>query len=117
MTVIEYCREKTEVRELVVIRLEYAERLRLNYGSHVVSGLVHGVTDAAGKDLEQAKAGLADAKADASEKDEAYQSAIKAAQDAQDALDKAKADAVGGIHPEAPRRHGYRPARQPRPDR
>ena len=33
--------------------------------------------DAAGKDLEQAKAGLADAKADASEKDEAYQSAIK----------------------------------------
>ena len=36
--------------------------------------------DAAGKDLEQAKAGLADAKADASEKDEAYQSAIKAAQ-------------------------------------
>lgn len=35
--------------------------------------------DAAGKDLEQAKAGLADAKADASEKDEAYQSALKAA--------------------------------------
>ena len=56
--------------------------------------------DAAGKDLEQAKAGLADAKADASEKDEAYQSAIKAAQDAQDALDKAKADAVGAT-PEA----------------
>ncbi len=51
--------------------------------------------DAAGKDLEQAKAGLADAKADASEKDEAYQSALKAAQDAKDALDKAKADAVG----------------------
>lgn len=50
--------------------------------------------DAAGKDLEQAKAGLADAKADASEKDEAYQSALKAAQDAKDALDKAKADAV-----------------------
>lgn len=45
--------------------------------------------DAAGKDLEQAKAGLADAKADASEKDEAYQSAIKAAQNAKDALDKA----------------------------
>lgn len=42
--------------------------------------------DAAGKDLEQAKAGLADAKADASEKDEAYQSALKAAQDAKDAL-------------------------------
>lgn len=40
--------------------------------------------DAAGKDLEQAKAGLADAKADASEKDEAYQSAIKAAQSAKD---------------------------------
>lgn len=56
--------------------------------------------DAAGKDLEQAKAGLADAKADASEKDEAYQSAIKAAQDAKDALDKAKADAVGAT-PEA----------------
>ena len=56
--------------------------------------------DAAGKDLEQAKAGLADAKADASEKDEAYQSALKAAQDAQDALDKAKADAVGAT-PEA----------------
>lgn len=56
--------------------------------------------DAAGKDLEQAKAGLADAKADASEKDEAYQSAIKAAQDAQDALDKAKADAVSAT-PEA----------------
>ena len=50
------------------------------------------VADAAGKDLEQAKAGLADAKADASEKDEAYQSAIKAAQSAKDALDKAKAD-------------------------
>lgn len=50
--------------------------------------------DAAGKDLEQAKAGLADAKADASEKDEAYQSAIKAAQNAKDALDKAKADAI-----------------------
>lgn len=33
--------------------------------------------DAAGKDLEQAKAGLADAKADASEKDEAYQSASR----------------------------------------
>lgn len=56
--------------------------------------------DVAGKDLEQAKAGLADAKADASEKDEAYQSAIKAAQDAQDALDKAKADAAGAT-PEA----------------
>lgn len=56
--------------------------------------------DAAGKDLEQAKAGLADAKADASEKDEAYQSALKAAQDAKDALDKAKADAVGAT-PEA----------------
>lgn len=56
--------------------------------------------DAAGKDLEQAKAGLADAKADAFEKDEAYQSAIKAAQDAKDALDKAKADAVGAT-PEA----------------
>lgn len=56
--------------------------------------------DAAGKDLEQAKAGLADAKADASEKDEAYQSAIKAAQDAKDALDKAKADAVSAT-PEA----------------
>ena len=56
--------------------------------------------DAAGKDLEQAKAGLADAKADASEKDEAYQSALKAAQDARDALDKAKADAVGAT-PEA----------------
>lgn len=56
--------------------------------------------DAAGKDLEQAKAGLADAKADASEKDEAYQSALKAAQDAQDALDKAKADAVSAT-PEA----------------
>lgn len=53
--------------------------------------------DAAGKDLEQAKAGLADAKADASEKDEAYQSALKAAQDA---LDKAKADAVSAT-PEA----------------
>lgn len=56
--------------------------------------------DAAGKDLEQAKAGLADAKADASEKDEAYQSAIKAAQNAKDALDKAKADAVSAT-PEA----------------
>lgn len=56
--------------------------------------------DAAGKDLEQAKAGLADAKADASEKDEAYQSALKAAQDAKDALDKAKADAVSAT-PEA----------------
>lgn len=56
--------------------------------------------DAAGKDLEQAKAGLADAKTDASEKDEAYQSALKAAQDARDALDKAKADAVGAT-PEA----------------
>lgn len=56
--------------------------------------------DAAGKDLEQTKAGLADAKADASEKDEAYQSALKAAQDAKDALDKAKADAVGAT-PEA----------------
>ena len=56
--------------------------------------------DAAGKDLEQAKAGLADAKADASEKDEAYQSAIKAAQSAKDALDKAKADAVSAT-PEA----------------
>ena len=56
--------------------------------------------DAAGKDLEQAKAGLVDAKADASKKDEAYQSALKAAQDAQDALDKAKADAVGAT-PEA----------------
>lgn len=56
--------------------------------------------DAAGKDLEQAKAGLADAKADASEKDETYQSALKAAQDAQDALDKAKADAVSAT-PEA----------------
>lgn len=56
--------------------------------------------DAAGKDLEQAKAGLADAKADASEKDEAYQSALKVAQDAKDALDKAKADAVGAT-PEA----------------
>lgn len=56
--------------------------------------------DAAGKDLEQAKAGLADAKADASEKDEAYQSALKAAQDAKDAFDKAKADAVGAT-PEA----------------
>ena len=56
--------------------------------------------DAAGKDLEQAKAGLADAKADASKKDEAYQSALKAAQDAQDALDKAKADAVSAT-PEA----------------
>lgn len=56
--------------------------------------------DAADKDLEQAKAGLADAKADASEKDEAYQSALKAAQDAKDALDKAKADAVSAT-PEA----------------
>lgn len=56
--------------------------------------------DAAGKDLEQAKAGLADAKADASEKDEAYQSSLKAAQDAKDALDKAKADAVSAT-PEA----------------
>lgn len=56
--------------------------------------------DAAGKDLEQAKAGLADAKADAFEKDEAYQSALKAAQDAKDALDKAKADAVSAT-PEA----------------
>lgn len=56
--------------------------------------------DAAGKDLEQAKAGLADAKADASKKGEAYQSALKAAQDAQDALDKAKADAAGAT-PEA----------------
>ena len=56
--------------------------------------------DAAGKDLEQAKAGLAGAKADASKKDEAYQSALKAAQDAQDALDKAKADAVSAT-PEA----------------
>lgn len=56
--------------------------------------------DAAGKDLEQAKAGLADAKADASEKDEVYQSALKAAQDAKDALDKAKADAVSAT-PEA----------------
>lgn len=56
--------------------------------------------DAAGKDLKQAKAGLADAKADASEKDEAYQSALKAAQDAKDAFDKAKADAVGAT-PEA----------------
>ncbi len=56
--------------------------------------------DAAGKDLEQAKAGLADAKADASEKDEAYQSALKVAQDAKDALDKAKADAVSAT-PEA----------------
>lgn len=56
--------------------------------------------DAAGKDLEQEKAGLADAKADASEKDEAYQSALKAAQDAKDALDKAKADAVSAT-PEA----------------
>ena len=56
--------------------------------------------DAAGKDLEQAKSGLADAKADASEKDEAYQSALKAAQDAKDALDKAKADAVSAT-PEA----------------
>lgn len=56
--------------------------------------------DAAGKDLEQAKAGLAAAKADASEKDEAYQSALKAAQDAKDALDKAKADAVSAT-PEA----------------
>lgn len=56
--------------------------------------------DAAGKDLEQAKAGLADAKADASEKDEAYQSTLKAAQDAKDALDKAKADAVSAT-PEA----------------
>lgn len=54
--------------------------------------------DAAGKDLEQAKAGLADAKADASEKDEAYQSALKAAQDAKDALDKAKADAESGVN-------------------
>lgn len=49
--------------------------------------------DAAGKDLEQAKA-------DASEKDEAYQSALKAAQNAKDALDKAKADAVSAT-PEA----------------
>lgn len=56
--------------------------------------------DAAGKDLEQAKAGLADAKADASEKDEAYQSALKAAQNAKDALDNAKADAVSAT-PEA----------------
>lgn len=56
--------------------------------------------DAAGKDLEQAKAGLTDAKADASKKDEAYQSALKAAQDAKDALDKAKADAVSAT-PEA----------------
>ena len=56
--------------------------------------------DAAGKDLEQARAGLADAKADASKKGEAYQSALKAAQDAQDALDKAKADAVSAT-PEA----------------
>ncbi len=56
--------------------------------------------DAAGKDLEQAKAGLADAKADASEKDEAYQSALKVSQDAKDALDKAKADAVSAT-PEA----------------
>lgn len=56
--------------------------------------------DAAGKDLEQAKAGLADAKADASEKDEVYQSALKVAQDAKDALDKAKADAVSAT-PEA----------------
>lgn len=56
--------------------------------------------DAAGKDLEQAKAGLADAKADASEKGEAYQSALKAARDAKDALDKAKADAAGAT-PEA----------------
>lgn len=43
--------------------------------------------DAAGKDLEQAKAGLADAKADTSEKDEAYQSTLKAAQSAKDAAD------------------------------
>ena len=56
--------------------------------------------DAAGKDLEQAKAGLADAKVDASKKGEAYQSAIKAAQNAKDALDKAKADAVSAT-PEA----------------
>lgn len=56
--------------------------------------------DAAGKDLEQAKVGLADAKADASEKGEAYQSALKAARDAKDALDKAKADAAGAT-PEA----------------
>lgn len=56
--------------------------------------------DAAGKDLEQAKSNLADTKADASKKDEAYQSALKAAQDAQDALDKAKADAVSAT-PEA----------------
>lgn len=56
--------------------------------------------DAAGKDLEQAKAGLAGAKADASKKGEAYQSALKAAQDAKDALDKAKADAAGAT-PEA----------------
>lgn len=56
--------------------------------------------DAAGKDLEQAKAGLADAKADASKKDETYQSVLKAAQDAKDALDKAKADAAGAT-PEA----------------
>lgn len=56
--------------------------------------------DAAGKDLEQAKAGLADAKADASKKDETYQSVLKAAQDAKDALDKAKADAVSAT-PEA----------------
>lgn len=56
--------------------------------------------DAAGKDLEQAKTDLENAKADASEKGEAYQSALKAAKDAQDALDKAKADAASAT-PEA----------------
>lgn len=68
------------------------------YARQVAEG--NDAADAAGKDLEQAKAGLADAKADASEKDEAYQSALKAAQDAKDALDKAKADAVSAT-PEA----------------
>lgn len=30
----------------VAIRLEYADRLRLNYGKQVAFGLGHGVTDA-----------------------------------------------------------------------
>lgn len=76
-----------------------ADRVAMDeYARQVAEG--KDAADAAGKDLEQAKAGLADAKADASEKDEAYQSALKAAQDAKDALDKAKADAVSAT-PEA----------------
>ena len=85
------------------VEFTFQQRATDNHAAHpgaAQRGNIIEIADAAGKDLEQAKAGLADAKADASEKDEAYQSAIKVAQNAKDALDKAKADAVSAT-PEA----------------